>query len=545
MHLISFGNHFFTNQSKLAMKLTIILMMAAFLQVSATGHSQTINFSARAVSLKKAFKAIENQTENLFFFDVDLLKVSKPVTVELKNASLEQALSEIFKNQPLTWVIEDRTITVIKKIPAQKSEPVLPVPVEQPALVDLHGIVTTNEGYPLEGVSVIVVGDNKGAATNNKGEYSLKQIDENAKLKFSITGYEAQVIPVKGRLTINISLKINVVQQSEVVVIGYGTNAKKDLTGSVSSVSGAEMNKTPNALFDAALTGRAPGVQVVKSSGAPGAVASIRVRGGTSAIGTNEPLYVIDGVPIEMGDGFGNAAYQTDSRYKLPPIANINPEDIESIDILKDASSAAIYGSRAANGVIIVTTKKGSKSGTPMINFGYNNSFDKFAYYNVEMLNSDQYHQVVKNAYTNAGAALPANYIAYPGANTNWVDETTRTAVSNNIYLNVSGGSKDGSSLYSFSGGLTGQDGVIRFTDFERKNLRTSLETVLFKKLHFGTNINYSVTGSEGSGTGQFYLISKYRPDVPVYDDAGRYGASPDSVKFQSCCTDQSNFIHQ
>lgn len=529
MQLMSRCTLFPTCQIRLAMKLTIFFLIVCFLQSSAKGNAQTVNFSGHDVALKKVFAAIKSQTGYVFFYDAALLEQAKPVTIELKNAPLQTALTEVFSNQPFTWSIEGKTITIVEK-PAtatreQSTENSTPLPPFR-----VQGIVNDANGNPLVGVSVVLKNTSQGSVTDSKGEYSLEVPDENSILSFSMIGYISQSVSVKGRHTINITLQVQLKQQDEIVVVGYGTTSRKDLTGAVSSISGEQINEMPNSLFDASLAGRAPGVQVVKSSGAPGAVASIRIRGGTSAIGNNEPLYVIDGVPIEAGDGFGNAAYQNDYRYKMPPISNINPEDIESIDILKDASSAAIYGSRAANGVVIITTKHGKKSGGPAINFGYSNSFDRFANYNYSMLTADEYHQIVKEAYTNAGTALPANYIAYNGANTNWVDLTTRTASSNNLYLNVGGGTKDGSTLYSLSGGLTKQNGVIRFTDFERKNLRTSLETVLFKKLRFGTKINYSATQNSGSGTGQFYTILKYRPDVPLYDSAGNFGASPDSV---------------
>lgn len=527
MQLMSYCTLFPTRQIRLAMKLTVFLLTACILQASANGHAQTISFSGSNVPLKKVFAAIKSQTGYVFFYDASLLKESRPVTVELKNAPLPTALAEVFKEQPFTWLIENRTITLIEKQRASLA-PTIGVEADVPPF-KVQGIVRDVDGSPLAGVSVLVKGSSKGTATNIKGEYVLEAEGDNSVLVFSMVGYITQMTPVNRRSTIDIVLEVELKQQEE-VVIGYGTARRKDLTGAVSSVSGEELNKTPNALFDASLTGKLPGVQVVKSSGAPGAVASIRIRGGTSAFGNNEPLYVIDGIPIELGDGFGNAAYQNDSRYKMPPISNINPEDIESIDILKDASSAAIYGSRAANGVVIITTKHGKRSDGPGINFGYSNSFDRFANFKYSMLNADEYHQVVKEAYTNAGTALPPTYIAYNGANTNWVDLTTRTASSNNLYLNVGGGTKDGSTLYSLSGGITKQNGVIRFTDFERRNLRTSLETTLFRKLRFGTKINYSSTANSGSGTGQFYTIMKYRPDVPLYDNAGKFGAAPDSV---------------
>ena len=505
-------------------------MIAFCMQVSAEGYSQKITISEKNAPLQKVFKEIEKQSGYVFWYESSLIPSNSKINVSVKNAELKEVLELCFSNQPVTYSILGKTI-VLKEKPSPKVHESVQQAVEVAIPpITVRGKVTDEKGNALPRVSVIESGGKKGTSTNGNGEYELGNISENAVLVFSFVGYETQSVSVKGRSTINVSLAVNLLQQDEVVVVGYGTTKRKDLTGAISSISGEELNKSVNSVFDASLTGKAPGVQVVKSSGAPGAVASIRIRGGTSAIGSNEPLYVVDGIPIEIGDGFGNSAYQTDSRYKLPPIANINPEDIESIDILKDASSAAIYGSRAANGVVIITTKKGSKSGAPQINFGYNNSFDKFANYHYNMLNADEYHQVVKEAYDNAGNPLPSNYIAYPNANTNWVDLTTRSAVSDNIYLNVSGGSKDGSSIYSFSGGLTNQNGVIKFTDFDRQNLRANLETVLLKKVRFGTNINFSKTSNQGNGTGQFYLISKYRPDVPLYDSAGNYGASPDSV---------------
>jgi TonB-linked SusC/RagA family outer membrane protein len=499
-------------------------MVATFMQVSATGYSQNISISGKDISLKKVFDAIKSQAGYVFFYDADLIRKAKPVTIEIENAPVEKVLAAAFKEQPLTWSIANKTITIVKKQNVEKLPAVVPPP------IDIHGMVTDEEGKPLSGVSVTLKGSTKGTSTNAKGEYILNNLDENGTLIFSMVGYGNRSVEVKGRQIINVVLEVKLDKQDEVVVVGYGSTLRKDLTGAVSSIDGDELNKSPNSLFDASLTGRMTGVQVVKSSGAPGAVASIRIRGGTSAIGNNEPLYVIDGIPVEVGNGFGNSAYQDDYRNKIPPIANLNPEDIASIDVLKDASSAAIYGSRGANGVVIITTKSGSRTGRPTINLSYHTTFDNFSNLKYNMLNAGQYRDIVQTAYENAGNPLPSNFIAYPNANTDWVGLTTHTAMSNDVYLNVSGGTKDGTTLYSLSGGLTKQNGVIRFTDFDRKNIRTSLETILFRKVRFGTKLNYSATENLGSGTGQFYTIMKYRPDVPLYDSAGNYGASPDSV---------------
>ncbi|MGV3528092.1 MAG: TonB-dependent receptor [Flavisolibacter sp.] len=512
----------------LLMKMTALFLLITAMQVSANGFSQQVTLSMKNVPVQKVLREINRQTGYEFFYKDNLLNKAGKVSIDVKNAPVAEVLSICFSDLPVTYSIIDKTIVVKEKAVTDETQP-LPPPIP---VIDVSGIVTDNKGAPLSGASVVVKGTQQGTSTDGSGHFLLRAVDEKATLVISFVGFNSQSVALNSRRSLTIQLEQAPDPLNETVVIGYGTSSRRDLTGAVSSINGEQINDLPAFLFDAALTGRAPGVQVVKSSGAPGAVASIRIRGGTSAIGNNEPLYVIDGVPIELGDGFGNAAYQNDIRYKMSPIANLNPDDIESIDILKDASSAAIYGSRAANGVVIITTKSGRKSGSggPAISFGYSNSFDRFANNKYTMLDADQYHQVVKEAYVNAGTSLPSNYIAYQNASTDWVDLTTRTASSNDLYLNVGGSTVDGATVYSLSGGLTKQDGVIRFTDFERKNLRTSLETTLFNKLRFGTKINYSATNNSGSGTGQFYTIMKYRPDVPLYDDKGNFGASPDSV---------------
>lgn len=438
--------------------------------------------------------------------------------LNFQETSVEQIITKLLQNTSLQFrevnnglVIFSRTSSVVKTQQTKK----------------IKGAVTGEDGSPIAGASVQIKGSFKGVYTSNNGQFEISVPEGKGMLHISSAGYEGKDVPALDTL-LSVILKKDNKQLESVVVVGYGQVNKKDVTGSVSSMKGDELNKMNSSNFDAMLTGRAAGVHVVKSSGAPGAVASIRIRGGTSAVGNNEPLYVIDGIPIELGDGFGNAAYQTDSRNKISPLASINSEDIESIDILKDASATAIYGSRGANGVVIVTTKRGKKGDKPNITFDVNSSADKFVK-QYTMLNAEQYHNVVKSAYT----TLPNTFIAYPNvpdANTNWVDEIIRTSFSNNVYLNINGGSPTGNTLYSFSGGLTKQEGPIRNTDFSRQNLKASLETTLFDKLRFGTNINFSLNENNGRSIGQYYLIARYRPDVPVYDPKGNYGASPDSV---------------
>lgn len=501
----------------------LCLVLVGFTVTGQTIREKKITIRYTYSTLSNALKKLQtNSSVSISFNENDVARFNVD-DMNFRETSVEEIVTKLLSNTNLQFrevnngiVIFARTTSVVK----EKVEKVI------------RGTVhSSDDKKPLPGVSVQVRSSYRGVFTNANGEFEIKMPDNKMMLVFSSAGYENKDVIVSDMEgTLHVTLQVDNKALETVVVIGYGQVNQKDVTGSVSSLKGDELNKVNTAGFDAMLVGRAAGVHAIKTSGAPGAVASIRIRGGTSAIGTNEPLYVIDGIPVEMGDGFGNLAFQDDSRNKLSPLFAINPEDIERIDILKDASGTAIYGSRAANGVVLVTTKKGKKGDKPNITFDVNMSGDRFVQ-QYQLLNADQYHDVVRRAYGATNTALPTTFIAYPGANTDWVDLTTHTGITNNTYLNINGGSPNGNTLYSFSGGLSKQDGVIKHTDFERQNLKASLETTLFEKLRFGTNINFSLTESNGRGTGQFYLISKYRPDVPVYDNKGKYGASPDSVQ--------------
>ncbi|MET6998386.1 TonB-dependent receptor [Chitinophaga defluvii] len=505
-----------------------MLLALLCLQVTA---AQAQNYLSKQVTIAFSYETVSSclkklQTKsgiNISYNENEVKKYSIN-TLSFKDASVTGILDILFKNTTLTYQTMPDGIAVFSQAAEKK---------EQDPDKTITGIVTSEkEKQPIPGASVLVKGTSRGTSTDADGRFKVKVPADKQILVFSAIGMTTTEVTITGT-EMDVKMTDDAKTLSGVVVVGYGTVKKKDLTGSVASIKPEEMNKLNASNFDVALVGRATGVQVVKSTGAPGAVASIRVRGGTSAQGTNEPLYVIDGIPIELGNGYGNDAYVSSLRNNVSPLASINPEDIESIDILKDASSAAIYGSRAANGVVIITTKRGRGGPKPNITFGFNSSFDNFTKkYNV--LNADQYHEVVKLAYANQkpGGTPPVSYILdpYNGANTDWAKEATRTSVSNNVYLNVNGGTNDGNTLYSFSGSVTGQEGVIKFTDFKRHNLRASVETSLFDKLRVGTNINYSAIKNNGSGNGQYYTLIKYRPDVPIFDEKGNYGASPDSV---------------
>jgi TonB-dependent starch-binding outer membrane protein SusC len=550
MHFFIHHKRSLSGQTWLTMKILIILMFAGFLQVSAKGYSQTVSISGKDIPLKKVFDAVKNQAGYVFFYDAQLIREAKPVTLYVKNAPVETVLSEIFKNQPFTWSIENKTITIVKKMDVEKPEPF-------PQAIDIRGKVTDDQGKPLAGVSVVVIGDKKGApkgtSTNSDGDFYIMNVDENAQLQFSFVGYLPQTISVKGRSGISVSLKIDVKQQSEVVIIGYGSVQKKDLTGSVSVVSAKDIQDVPFTTVDNALAGKAAGVQVTKSDGTPGGAVRIRVRGSTSLLGGNDPLYVIDGVPVQVQSNFINPGFDVSSPVGndvtgqggvsagmstafvngLNSIGGLNIDDIESITILKDASSTAIYGSKGANGVVIITTKKGRKDMKPQIMFSYYNTITKPV--NPTVLNADQYKtllsEAAKNDYDYRTAtgrtispelnAIVNSPDAYFGkANTNWLDLVTRTTYSNNAEVSVQGGGS--ATKYYSSISYNSTPGVVNGTDYQRIAGKLNIENEIGSHFRFITNINMGYV-NQNITNGAYGQALRARPDYAPYDSAGNF----------------------
>jgi TonB-dependent starch-binding outer membrane protein SusC len=535
-----------SRQIWLSMKLIIFLMAAGFLQVSAEGYSQTVSISGKDIPLKKVFKAVKNQAGYVFFYDADLLRKAKPVTIDVKNAPVEKVLSETFKSQPFTWSIENKTITIIKK-------PVIENPAAPlPQTIDVHGKVTDVDGKPLAGVSVVVVENekttSKGTSTNSNGDFSFINVDENAKLRFSFIGYATQTISLNGRSTINVFLKVDVKEQDEVVVIGYGSVQKKDLTGSVASVNVEEIKNAPFVSIDQALAGKAAGVQVVQSDGSPGGMAKIRIRGGTSLLGGNDPLYIIDGIPVQIQNRYLQSAAEIVSPVErfgaddpnntisgsftrgLNSLGGLNINDIESIDILKDASATAIYGSKAANGVVIITTKKGKMNQKPVLEANY------YAGTSVpikeKLLNSSQYIAIMKEGAKNLNDAraainIPPNAVAnsiltdpaFLGtANTDWLSLVLRNGFSQNADISVRGGGM--ASRYYTSLAYTSQNGAVLGTDFKRVAGKINLDNEITSRFRVISNLDYGFTTN--NITNGMYTQAMYAPPtLPAYNPDG------------------------
>lgn len=323
-----------TRQTFLVMKLTIFMLTALFIQVYAIGNAQSISISGKNMPVKKVFSEIKNQTGYVFFYDANLIRKAIPVTLRLANASLSEVMNDVCKDQPFTWVIAKRTVTLIEKPMLQTTKEMIPATVI--AAYKVQGIVTDEKGVPLEGVSVMIIGSKKGTTTNEKGEFVIEANPDDV-LSFSIVGYTSEQVEIKGRTTITIRMVVDLRKEDEAVIIstGYQTLPKERATGAYDIINRDKIEKRIFTNVKDALEGQATGISTFKGN--------TLVRGLTtfsSSIGT-EPLLVIDGMPTERS------------------IDNININDIESITILKDAAASAIYGVRAANGVIVLTTKGG------------------------------------------------------------------------------------------------------------------------------------------------------------------------------------------
>lgn len=373
----------------------------------------------------------------------------------------------------------------------------------------VKGVVTDETGQAMPGVAVVVKGTTTGTSTGIDGDFTLK-VEANPVLVFSFLGYRSVEEKADGTEELKVVLLPELKKLDEVVVVGYGTTKIKDLTGSVASVGAAELEKTSAVNVASILEGKAAGVMVSTGAAKPGEPVRLRVRGATSLEGSNEPLYVVDGIPVEQED-----------------MIAINPTDIQSMDILKDASAAAIYGSRAANGVVLITTKRGRLSSKPQLGIHHYTGVDS-EIRNFSILSGDEYRALMRQAAKNTLAVDSSNELAegilngekLMDENTDWYNLLSQTAVTNTTELSVRGGTDK--VRYFASLGMTTQDGVLKGDDLKRYSGRLNFDWDVTSRLKFGTNISLSYTSQNEAGQG-LWQIRQFRPDVPVYDEQGEY----------------------
>ena len=362
------------------------------------------------------------------------------------------------------------------------------------------------EGVP--GASVVVKGTTQGTITNLDGTYSISVPENATTLVFSFVGYLTKEMSIGSGSVINVTMDPDVKVLSEVVVVGYGTQERREITGSVASVNSEAIENLVAPSFESQLAGRAPGIQVTTPSGILGARPIIRIRGVNSITSGANPLIVIDGVPVVDSD---RSAVNSSN-----PLANINPAEIESFEVLKDGSATAIFGSRAANGVILITTKRGS-SGKAKVTYntsmGFNEEVERF-----ELLTGDQFVEIANEKRANANQSALAN----PGENTDWQDLIFRKGFTQQHNISIAGGSE--ATKYFFSLGFTDQESPVRPNDLKRYSFRSNIDHSISKAVRLGTSLSYSLTEINGlnnganSLSGAIYNATRALPNVAIYD---------------------------
>jgi len=396
----------------------------------------------------------------------------------------------------------------------------------------VSGKVTSAEkGEPLQQVTVLVKGTNTTTHTNANGNFSITVPGNNAVLIFYYVNYTTKEVPVGNSSDLQVTMELKNESLGEVVVVGYGTVKKSDLTGSVVSLKSKDLTPGANINVEQALQGRASGVQVYQKSGEPGSAMSVKIRGASSITAGNDPLYVIDGMPVNnlapvTGSGAGFVATPNPRN----PLNSLNPADIESIEILKDASATAIYGSRGSNGVVIITTKKGAAG---KLKISYNTYFGVQKVANsLDLLSGQQYKDVL-NAIIDDGGGVPSERVVNDPVNVDWQQELYQTANVQSHDLSFSGG-KDNTKFYA-SLGYFNQEGVVKNSSVKRYTARFNLENSVAKKYAFGINLNTSYIrdnyNSIGIGVNEngsaLYAAINYDPTFPVYNADGSYNRSP------------------
>lgn len=365
-------------------------------------------------------------------------------------------------------------------------------------------VISKADNMPLPGVTVVVKNTSIGTTTDFDGEFFLEFNTEKPVLVFSYLGYKTIEVSLDAQAIIDISMEPDVSQLDEIVLIGYGSQKRKDLTGSVTSIKGEQLENLPLRSVDQALQGRSAGVFSVQSSGAPGAASSIRIRGGNSINGSNEPLYVVDGVPISSGSSTSAAS--------LNPLNTINPNDIASIDILKDASATSIYGSRGGNGVILITTKRG-KSGKGTISlssyYGFQKEIKRY-----DLLNAKQYEELANEASLAEGGGLIYDPSLNP-ISTDWQDQMLNNiAPIRNFNVSASGGNNGTNYLMSFD--YFNQEGIIKSSDLERYSLRINIDSQINDLIKVGGSLTGSYVETNRANSGALSSMLTTAPNLPV-----------------------------
>lgn len=507
------------------------ILVSAFQVLAGVSYSQStrLSLNVKNTTVKDVLEEIESKSEFYFLYNNQLIDVERKVNLDVQNEKIDVILSKLFSDGQVNVLIRDRHIILTPASKINSTQQTKPV----------SGKITDSSGTALPGVTVIITGTGIGTITDINGYYSLSNVSEDATLRFSFVGMKNQEIKVGSQSVINVVLAEESIGIGEVVAIGYGVIKKKDVTGAVSTLRSEDFNRGVSASPTDLIQGRVAGVNIVSNGGEPGAGVSVRVRGANSIRSGQEPLYVIDGIPLDITDIQPGGASTTGvgSTSAKNPLNFINPDDIESIDILKDASATAIYGSRGANGVVIVTTKKG-KAGKATVSYSGYTGFSTLPK-KYDVLNASEY---------NAARASLGLAAADMGYDTDWQNEIFRTATTTNHSLSMSGGSEK--STYRASFGYLDQEGIIKKTGMEKYSGRLNMSTKALNDrltLDAGltaarTNDQRAPLGETGGVEGDLLLSAlKLNPTYPVFNEDGTYYQLSDQVRNPVAMIDLTN----
>ena len=507
------------------LKLTSIFVLITCITANAKTIAQSITFSASNVSLKKIFDEIKKQSEYTVFYNYDILEDAKKVTIHVKEASVEQVLDLALKDQQLTYVIEDKMIAIYKK-KADKNSEVIKTP---PPPINITGRVQNEKNEPVAGASVMIKGTSTGTTTDSNGEFTLNNVNSGATLVISLIGYEVEELAVNNRTSILVKMDLAATKLNDVVVTAFGiSKAKKGLVYSVSSVKGSDFTEARETNVANALTGKIAGVDATQVSSGPGGSSRVVIRGNGSFNSNQQPLYVVNGLPINS-DNFGAATNTVGLNVdRGDGISSINPDDIESIEVLKSGAAAALYGSQAANGVILITTKSGKAQPGLGVEFSSNLVYGTPSTYPNFQTEYGSGNDGVKPA--TQAAALSAGRLSYgarvDGSNVIQFDGVERpysvVGVKNNIKnfyrpsqdfvntLAVTGGSKEINFRLSLSN-LKSQAQTPN-SSFDRKTANLALRSTLGKNLvQLESNVQYNIENAKNRpGVGYAELNSSW-----------------------------------
>ena len=506
--------------------------MAAKSDVSYADEKQ-LTLNAENITLQQAIQRIQDQSEFDFFYkNVDLEKTQKKVSFAFEGKTIHEVLPELLAGTNLDYKVMEKDIVIFPSSSETVKEDEASVQEARQQEIEVSGTVTDAQtGDPLPGVNIVVQGTTTGTTTDMDGNYTL-EVPADATLVFSFVGYQERTIRVRGREEINVAMQQAVTELEEVVAIGYGTVKKEDATGAVGSVGGDELAKGAVSSPEQALQGRMAGVLIRQSTAQPGGELSVKIRGAGSITAGDRPLYVVDGVPLTSTSITGSGTSYSRLQGRSSPLNSLNSNDIESIEVLKGASATAIYGSRGANGVVLITTKGGTAD---RIEVNYNVYQGVQSISNkIDMLTAEEYMEGLNTISTLQGndPIFSSDEQEDIGNGTDWQDYVTRTAPIHEQNLSVSGGSEN--SRYFMSLNYFNQEGIVKNTGIRKYIARINLEQTIKDKLTLNLRLNASQIDEdkslegmqENEDSGPVNAALGYDPTIPIKKPNGEFPTS-------------------